>query len=125
MSAVGAVRVSALAILSLFLSAGTALLVVGMFWGAGCVQGVEASGLTGLIDRDAPVYHTMFSWAAVLLGGGVQMLAVTLALWSRSRIRRSGGRLVGRGVALLSIALAAATLACAPVAFACGASLAP
>jgi hypothetical protein len=117
------VRVSVLAVLALWLSAGTALLVVVMFWGAGCVAGIEASGLSDLIVRDAPVYHTVFSWAAVVLGGGAQTLAVILALWSRHHIRRSAGRLAGGGVAIFAIVLAVLTLAAAPVAFACGAAL--
>jgi NO-binding membrane sensor protein with MHYT domain len=117
-------RVSALATLSLLLSAGTALLALAMFAGAGCVQGVEASGIGNLVVRDSIVYHPFFSWAAVLFGGGAQALSLLLALWSRRRIRRSQGRLVGAGVAAAAMVLAIVTLAGAPTAFACGASLA-
>jgi hypothetical protein len=116
--------VSALAVFALLLSAGTALLAVVMFWGAGCVQGAEASGIGNLIVRDAPLFHPFFAWAAVLFGGGAQLLALVTALWSRRRIRRSAGRLVGSGVASTAIVLALATLAVAPPAFACGSSLA-
>ena len=119
----GGVRVSALAVIALLLAAGTALLTVVMFWSAGCVQGLESSGLTELVARDATVYHPLFSWAAVSVGGGAQAVAFTLALWSRRRIRHSGGRLVGGGVAIVAIVLAAVTLAVAPTAFACGAAL--
>ena len=120
----GAVRVSALAVLSLIVSAGTALFAVALFWGAGLVQALEASGLPDLVARDSVVYHPFVSWAAVLCGGGAQLLAVTLALWSRRRIRKSGGHLVGGGVAIVSIVLATVTLGLAPAAFACGAALA-
>lgn len=120
----GPVRVSALAVLSLLLSAGTSLLAVLLFWGAGMVQAVEASSLSDLVARETVVYHPTVSWAAVLLGGGAQILALVLALWSRRRIRHSGGRLVGGGVAIVTIVIAAVTLALSPGAFACGAALA-
>lgn len=120
----GPVRVSALAVVSLLLSAGTCLFTIGLFWAAGCVQSIEASGLPDLVSRDMVVYHPYVSWAAVLFGGGAQLLALVLALWARRRIRQSAGRLVGGGVAIVSIVLAALTVGLSPGAFACGAALA-
>ena len=117
-------RVSALAVFAALVSSGTALLALAMFWGAGCVMGTEASGIGNLVVRDAPVFHPFFTWSAVLVGGGAQLVALVAALWSRRRIRKSGGRLVGSGVALTAIVLAIATIASAPTAFACGSSLA-
>lgn len=115
-------RVSVLAVLALIVAAASALLTLAMFFGAGCVQGLEVSSMGTEILRDAPVYHPFFSWTAVTIGGGAQIFAILLALAARRAIKRSQGRLVGSGVALTAILLAVTTLVASPAVFSCGAS---
>ncbi|MBI2898210.1 MAG: hypothetical protein HYY06_31965 [Deltaproteobacteria bacterium] len=117
-------RVSVLAVFALIIAAASALVTLAMFFGAGCVQGLEVSTMGTEILRDAPVYHPFFSWTAVAVGGGAQIAAILIAIAARRAIRRSQGRIVGSGVALTAILLAVTTLAASPPAFSCGTRIA-